>query len=71
MDNRKEVPKEQVKEENNKLENFLKEVGHGEIKVMINDGKLFAVPKQIIDRPAKAGVRVHIVVDEPIYLKAA
>ncbi len=58
-------------DESTKLENFLKEVGHGEIRVTVMDGKLFGVPKQIIERPGKAGVRVQIVVEEAIHLKHA
>ena len=61
----KEVSEKKVVE----FETFLKEVGHGDVKVTVVDGKLFVVPRQIIERPGKAGVRVQIVVDEPIQLK--
>ena len=51
------------------LDTFLKEVGHGDVLLTVVDGKLFVIPKQIIERPGKAGVSVLIRVDEPIHLK--
>lgn len=56
-------------DETTRLENFLKEVGHGEVRIIVMDGRLFSIPKQIIERPEKSGVRVHIVVHEPIHIK--
>ena len=53
------------------FDTFLKEVGHGDVKVTVVDGKLFLVPKQMIERPGKAGLRFQIFVDEPIQLKHA
>ena len=51
------------------LEDFLREVAYGEVRFKVVDGKLFVIPKQVIERPAKTGVRVHVVVHEPIHLK--
>ena len=52
-----------------KLQDFLAEVAFGEVRLEVVDKKLFVIPKQIIERPQKSGVRVAIFVDEPIQLK--
>ena len=52
-----------------KAEDFFKEIGFGEVKVKVVDGKLFSIPKQIIERPGKAGISAHFVVHEPIQLE--
>lgn len=52
-----------------KLQDFLAEVAFGEVRLEVVDKKLFVIPRQIIERPQKSGVRIAIFVDEPIQLK--
>ena len=52
-----------------RLEDFLREIAYGEVKLQVVGGKLFTIPQQIIERPRKTGVHVHIVIHEPIYLR--
>ena len=51
------------------LKDFLSEVRHGEVRILVVDGKLFCIPKQIIERPKKYGIRVDMLVDVSIRLK--
>ena len=52
-----------------RLEDFLKEVGFGEVKLQVLDEKVILIPRQKICRPKKfEGVRVEITIDEPLYL---
>ena len=51
------------------LQDFLAEVGFGEVRLKIVDKKLFLIPRQIIERSKKSGVRVEVIIDEPIRLK--
>jgi hypothetical protein len=50
---------------------FFNEVGYGEVVVHIVDGKLYSVPKQVIQRPGKVGVDGYFFVHKPINFKAA
>ena len=52
-----------------RLEDFLCELGFGEVRMRIADGKFIGVPKQKIERPAKWGMRMEVVIDEPIRLR--
>ncbi len=54
-----------------RLEDFLEEVGYGEIKIIVVNKKFHQIPKQRIERPGKNGIRHDIVIDEPIRLKAS
>ncbi len=52
-----------------RLEDFLGEIGYGDIKITVVDGKLFQIPAQRIERPSKHGVYCDIRIDQPIRLK--
>ncbi len=52
-----------------KVEDFLHEIGFGEVRMTIVEGKLLLVPKQIVRKPIKYGIRIAIVIREPIRLK--
>lgn len=65
----KEVQEETVDQlEEVRLEDFLQEVGFGEVKMKVVDKKLFLVPKQFVERPGKWGMRVTIHIPQPIRL---
>jgi len=49
-----------------KIEAALKEIGYGEVRVIVADGVIIALPKQIIQRPEKAGVKTQHTIDEEI-----
>lgn len=52
-----------------RLEDFLREVAYGEVRFKVVGGKLFVIPKQVIERPMKVGMQVHMIIAEPIRLK--
>lgn len=52
-----------------RLEDFFKEIAYGEVRLKVADGKPVTIPEQVIERPKKAGVHMHIVVHEPICLR--
>ena len=52
-----------------KLEDFLSEVGFGEVRIVVVDRKFSVIPRQRIERPSKHGIRAEFVIDEPIRLR--
>ena len=54
-----------------RLQELLSELGWGDIYITVVDGKLFQIPVQRIERPAKSGIRSEFMIDRPIRLKAA
>ncbi len=54
-----------------RLEDFLEEVGYGEIRIIVVNKKLHQIPKQRIERPGKNGIQFDIVIAEPIRLRAS
>lgn len=53
-----------------RIEDFLAEVGFGEVRIQVLDKKVILVPKQRIQRPKRLqGVRVEVIIDEPFHLK--
>ena len=54
-----------------RLEDFLEEVGYGEIRITVVNKKIHQIPKQRIERPGKHGIRHDIIIEEPIRLKAS
>lgn len=52
-----------------RLEDFLEEVGYGEVRVTVVNKKIHLIPKQRIERPGKHGTRHDIFIDQPIRLK--
>ena len=54
-------------EDKNKLELALKEINFcSELKVVVADGQIIAICKQIVQRPEKNGVKTQISIDEEI-----
>ncbi|MBI4970222.1 MAG: hypothetical protein HZC17_00060 [Candidatus Omnitrophica bacterium] len=48
---------------------FLNEVGHGEFKAKVVDGKILMIPEQVILRPQKRGIHVDMIIREPLQFK--
>ena len=49
-----------------RIEQAFKEIGFGDVKVTLQDGKIVSIPAQEIERPKKAGVRTVHKIDEEI-----
>jgi len=51
------------------LKDLLEEIGYGEVKFKISGGRILVAPRQMIERPSKAGIRTLVYIDEPITLR--
>lgn len=54
-----------------RLEDFLEEVAFGEVRMKVVNKKLQMIPKQLVERSTKWGMRVTIHITEPLLLKAS
>ncbi len=48
---------------------FLGEVGHGEFKANVVEGKILIIPQQVILRPKKRGIQVDMIIREPLQFR--
>ncbi len=53
-----------------KLQDVLREVVNGELKVTVTNSQIVGVPPQKIEAPSKHGIRRELSVDTPIRLTA-
>jgi len=54
-------------EEKNRLDLALKEIGFcSELKVVVADGQIIGICKQVVQRPERNGVKTQISIDEEI-----